>query len=120
MAENDPNDDAFVPSYALLSERVRKHYLGYYKLVFDDGALDLKTKELIAFGVSLATGAKNCIEGHLKKVVELGATRAEVEAVVAVTVGVAAASVVDRADIAHEELRARLDGLFPEPREEAR
>ncbi len=120
MAEPNPNHDAFVPSYALLSERVRKHYLGYYKLVFDDGALDMKTKELIALGVSLATGAENCAEGHMKKVVELGATRAEVEAVVAVTLGVAAASVVDRADIAHKELRARLDGLFGDAPEDGR
>ena len=49
----------------------------------------------VALGVSLATGAPNCIEGHLKKCVELGVSRAELEEVVATTIGVAGASVVD-------------------------
>ena len=70
-----------VMSYALLSESVRRHYLGYYKLVFEDGVLDLRTKELIAVGVALMTGAPNCIEGHVRKAIELGVTRAELEEV---------------------------------------
>lgn len=119
---NEPEPGAArdrTPSYALLSEAVRRHYLGYYKLVFADGALDLKTKELIALGVSLATGAPNCIDGHMRKCVELGATRAELEEVVAVTIGVAGANVVDRADVAHEGLSETLAEQI-ERREEER
>ncbi len=102
-----------VPSYALLGESIRRHYLNYYKLVFNgSGSLSLKQKEFIALGVSLATGATNCIDGHMKKCVELGATRTELEEVVAVTLGVAAASIVDRADIAHAGLVDRLDQAF--------
>ncbi len=113
MAGDEPaRDPGDIDSYALLGEDVRRHYLGYYRLVFRDGALDMKTKELIAFGVSLGTGAKNCIEGHMRKLVEMGATRAELEEVVAVTLGVAAASVVDGADIAHDALRTQLDHVF--------
>jgi len=92
---------ASVDSYALLSDAVKRHYLGYYKLVFTDGALDLRTKELIALGVSLATGAPNCVEGHLRKCIELGVSRAELEEVVATALGVAGASVVDRADVGY-------------------
>ena len=105
-------EDGGVDSYALLGDAVRRHYLGYYKLVFTDGALDLRTKELIALGVSLATGAPNCIEGHLKKCVELGVSRAELEEVVATTIGVAGASVVDRADIGYAAAKARLDAAL--------
>lgn len=111
MHDDTPSPDdapAGVPSYALLSERVRRHYLHYYKLVFTDGVLSHKQKEFIALGVSLATGATNCIDGHMKKAVQLGASRAELEEVVAVALGVAAASVVDRADIAHAGLDRRI------------
>ena len=113
MAGEQPaRDPRAIDSYALLGDDVRQRYLAYYKNVFRDGVLDMKTKELIALGVSLGTGAKNCIEGHMRKLVEMGATRAELEEVVAVTLGVAAASVVDRADIAHADLRTHLDRAF--------
>ena len=101
-----------IDSYALLGEAVRRHYLGYYKLVFADGVLDLRTKELIALGVSLVTGAPNCVEGHLAKCVELGVTRAELEEVVATALGVAGASIVDRADIAYAAAKQRVESAF--------
>jgi AhpD family alkylhydroperoxidase len=94
-------------SYALLAEDVRRHYLAYYRMVFDAGVLDLRTKELIAFGVSLATGAPNCVEGHLAKLRKIGVTEREIEEAVAVALGVAGASVVDRADIAQAAYEAR-------------
>jgi len=106
------NDGASIDSYALLGDAVRRHYLGYYKLVFTDGALDLRTKELIALGVSLATGAPNCVEGHLRKCVELGVSRAELEEVVATSLGVVGASVVDRADVGYAAAKARLDAAL--------
>ena len=89
-------------SYALLSDKVRRHYLAYYRLVFDEGVLDIRTKELIAFGASLMTGAPNCIEGHLAKLRRIGVSEAEIEECVAVALGVAGATVVDRADIADD------------------
>jgi len=110
--EHEDSASADVDSYALLSDAVRRQYLGYYKLVFTDGALDLRTKELIALGVSLATGAPNCVEGHLRKCVELGVSRAELEEVVATSLGVAGASVVDRADIGYAAAKVRLDAAL--------
>lgn len=101
-----------VDSYALLGEAVRRHYLGYYRMVFTDGALSLRTKELIALGVSLVTGAPNCVEGHLRKCVELGVSRGELEEVVATALGVAGASIVDRADIGYAAARERIERAF--------
>ena len=95
-----PAESVPIRSYALLADDIRRHYLEYYKKVFDDGVLDRRTKEFVALGAALVSGAPNCIEGHLKKCFRLGATVAEVEEVVAVTLGVAGAAVVDRADIA--------------------
>src|SRR5579863_6217995 len=44
-----------------------------------DGALDKKTKELIALAIGVATRCDGCIGFHSEALVKLGANRAEVE-----------------------------------------
>lgn len=44
-----------------------------------DGALDKKTKELIALALGVAARCDGCIGFHAKALVDLGATREEVE-----------------------------------------
>ena len=44
-----------------------------------DGALERKTKELIALALSVAAHCDACIGFHVEALVKLGATRAEVE-----------------------------------------
>lgn len=44
-----------------------------------DGALDRKTKELIALAIGVAVRCDGCIGFHVDALVRLGATRAEVE-----------------------------------------
>ncbi len=44
-----------------------------------DGALDRKTKELIALAIGIATRCDGCIGFHMETLVRLGATRKEVE-----------------------------------------
>ncbi len=44
-----------------------------------DGALDRKTKELIALALGVAARCDACIGFHVQTLVKLGATRAEVE-----------------------------------------
>jgi AhpD family alkylhydroperoxidase len=44
-----------------------------------DGALDKKTKELIALAIAIATRCDGCIGFHTEALVRLGATRQEVE-----------------------------------------
>ena len=44
-----------------------------------DGALDRKTKELIALAIGVATRCDGCIGFHTEALVRLGATRQEVE-----------------------------------------
>jgi AhpD family alkylhydroperoxidase len=44
-----------------------------------DGALDKKTKELIALAIGIATRCDGCIGFHTEALVKLGATRQEVE-----------------------------------------
>ncbi|WAC47609.1 carboxymuconolactone decarboxylase family protein [Asticcacaulis sp. SL142] len=44
-----------------------------------DGALDKKTKELIALAIGVATRCDGCIGFHTEALVRLGATKAEIE-----------------------------------------
>lgn len=44
-----------------------------------DGALDKKTKELIALAIGVSTRCDGCIGFHAEALVKLGATRAEIE-----------------------------------------
>lgn len=98
-----------VTSYALLERDTMSLYMSFYKHTYGKSVLDRKVKEYVAIAAALTSGCKNCLEGHLKKAIKHGATRAEISEVMAITLGVAAATVVDRSDIAAANL-----GLDPE------
>lgn len=49
------------------------------KSATEDGALDKKTKELIALAIGVTQHCDGCIGFHARALVRLGATRAEVE-----------------------------------------
>lgn len=89
-----------IPSLALVNEATTQAYHEVYKVVFGKGALDRKTKELIAIGAAAVTGCQGCLTGHLRKAKALGVTRQEIEEAIGVAFSVNAATVVDRADIA--------------------
>jgi AhpD family alkylhydroperoxidase len=100
-----------VRSYALVEPEIMKPYMRFYKATYERGHLDRKTKELIAIAASLVTGCKGCLEGHLKKAVKFGATRGEISETIAVTLGVNAAAIVDRSDIAAANVGISIDDL---------
>ncbi len=50
------------------------------------GAIDARTKELIALGIGVSQRCAGCIGFHTKALIKLGATRAEFEEVLAVAV----------------------------------
>lgn len=49
------------------------------KAATKDGALDKKTKELIALSIGIATRCDGCIGFHTETLIKLGTTRAEFE-----------------------------------------
>lgn len=102
-----------VKSYALIDPAVKAPYLEFYKVTYreQDAALDRKTKELIAIAASLAFNCQNCMDGHIKKAIRDGATREEISETIAVTLGVAAAAVVDRSDLAGARLGMSFDDI---------
>jgi len=111
---NEPRGDGRAQSpqmrsYALLERDTMSLYMNFYKHTYGKSLLDRKTKEFIAIAASLTSGCKNCLEGHLKKAIKNGASRAEISEVLAITLGVSAATIVDRSDIAAANL-----GLDPD------
>ncbi|EIF32106.1 alkylhydroperoxidase AhpD family core domain protein [Burkholderia sp. Ch1-1] len=51
-----------------------------------DGALDRKTRELVALGIAIACRCDDCIGFHVQTLVKLGTTRAELEDVLGTAV----------------------------------
>lgn len=98
-------------SYALLSPELKQLYMGFYKATYGKSKLDIKTKEFVAIAAALVSGCKGCLEGHLKKAKKEGATSDEIAEVIAIVLGVNAATIVDRSDIAN----FHLGGLFEKP-----
>lgn len=104
---------AGVRSYALVDPATKGPYLEFYKHTYSDkgAALDRKTKELIAIAAALALDCQGCMDGHIKKALRDGATREEISETIAVTLGVAAAAIVDRSDLAGQRLGIAFDTL---------
>ena len=100
-------------SYALLTTDLKQLYMNFYKATYGKSRLDIKTKEYIAIAAALTSGCKGCLEGHLKKAKKEGATSEDIAEVIAITLGVNAATIVDRSDIAN----FNLGGLFDKPEE---
>jgi AhpD family alkylhydroperoxidase len=108
------------PSYTMVDPRMRKIYFQFYQETYKPSVLDRKTKELIAIAASLASHCNGCLEGHIKKGLKVGMTKEELSETIAITMGVAAASIVDLTDIAAENMKIRhFDGARAptEPRE---
>ena len=86
-------------SMSMIEPRFRNIYKQFYKeSYFTPTTLDLKTKELIAIGASLVAKCEGCLEGHIKKAVELGLTNQEISDALVIAIGIAAAGVVDMSD----------------------
>jgi len=61
-------------------------FTGLHKQATADGALDHKTKELIALGVALSINCGGCVSYHVKQSLEVGASREEILEAVGVAV----------------------------------
>ncbi len=92
------------PPYSMVDPRMRRIYFKFYKETYQSSQIDRKTKELIAIAASLGYQCEGCLEGHIKKAIEYGATKEEISESIAITMGVAAASVVDQTDLISEKL----------------
>jgi AhpD family alkylhydroperoxidase len=65
-------------------------FLEFDGKVFAEGALPVKTKELIALGIAQITQCPWCIDAHAKRAVKAGASDAEIGEVTFVAMAMAA------------------------------
>lgn len=61
-------------------------HTAFRQAVYKDGALNLKTKRLIALACGLQAGCTRCVQGQTKDAISAGATKEEVLEAVAVAV----------------------------------
>ena len=91
----------------MVEERMKKIYFKFYQATYKNSQLDRKTKELIAIAASLGFQCEGCLRGHLEKALKYGATKEEISEAIAITMGVASASIVDQTDIVSEKLQIK-------------
>jgi len=91
-------------SYTMIEPRFRRNYFEFYQEIYRPGAIDRKTKELIAIAASLTAKCQGCTDGHIRKALKLGATKEEISETIVVAMSINAAAVVDLTDIAAEHL----------------
>ncbi|MDA2938679.1 carboxymuconolactone decarboxylase family protein [Acidobacteria bacterium AH-259-A15] len=107
QAQNDQDQEEKWPSYTMVEKHMRRIYFKFYKETYKGSEIERKTKELIAIAASLGFGCAGCLEGHLKKALQYGATKEEISVAISIAMGVAAASVVDQTDSAAEKLQIK-------------
>ena len=72
--------DGIAADIGVLSKEIPDTVSGFNKMgaaAKKSGALDEKTKEIMALGIAIATRCDSCIGFHVKSLVRLGITRAE-------------------------------------------
>ncbi len=79
----------------------------FSKTVFDAGALDEKTKQLIAVAVAHVTQCPYCIRSHTKGAIFKGASEEEIMEAIWVAAEMRAGAAYAHADIAMDEIISR-------------
>jgi AhpD family alkylhydroperoxidase len=80
--------DDLSPLHRQLRRAVPEVYKGFAELhraAFAPGALDVKTKELIALAIGVVEGCDGCISSHAQAAAHAGATRQEAAEAIGVT-----------------------------------
>jgi len=70
------------------------------ELVFKDGKLDRKTKELVAVACTYMTRCPYCIEGHTGAALKAGATKEELAEVIQIAMALNAGACIAHRDMA--------------------
>ncbi len=91
-------------SLSMIDPKLRDIYYQFYKEAYQPTSLDLKTKELISIAASLLARCEGCLEGHIKKALQCGASKHEISDAIAIAIGINAAAVIDQTDRAAVKL----------------
>jgi AhpD family alkylhydroperoxidase len=83
-----------------LAPETNDAFAAFSKSVFKEGALDAKTKQLIAVAAAHVTQWPYCIRGHTKQALRAGATREEVMEAIWVAAEMRAGAAVAHSNLA--------------------
>jgi AhpD family alkylhydroperoxidase len=104
---SDPKpQDGRPQSYSMMDPKMRRIYGEFYRELYfsENKVLDTKTQELISIAASLVAKCQGCLEGHIKKALQSGATEQEISEALCIAAAVNAASVIDLSDVAARNL----------------
>lgn len=89
------------PSYSMMEPKMRRIYGEFYREIYfsENKHIDTKTQELISIAASLVAKCQGCIEGHMKKALEAGATPEEISETISIAAAINAAAIIDLTDI---------------------
>jgi len=79
-------------------------FMGFNMQVFAEGALSVKNKELMAVACAHVTHCPYCIDGHVRKAKEEGATKEEIAEAIMVGVALSAGASMAHGSIAMQAL----------------
>lgn len=80
-------------------------FLNFDQKVFEEGSLSTKVKELIAIGAALITRCPYCIDGHVQRAKQAGATEEEIAEAVFVGISMSAGASAAHSSIAMDSLK---------------
>ena len=101
-----PKEAGKPQSYSMMEPKMRRIYGEFYREIYysDKKHLDTKTQELISIAASLVAKCQGCIEGHLKKALEAGATEEEISETISIAAAINAAAIIDLTDVTARNL----------------
>ncbi|MFY9557714.1 MAG: carboxymuconolactone decarboxylase family protein [Blastocatellia bacterium] len=93
-------------SYSMMEPKMRRIYGEFYREIYfsEKKHIDTKTQELISIAASLVAKCQGCIDGHLKKALEAGATPEEISETISIAAAINAAAIIDLTDTAAANL----------------
>ena len=96
-----------------LAPETNDAFVAFSKSVFKDGALDAKTKQLIAVAAAHVTQCPYCIRGHTKQALQAGATPEQVMEAIWVAAEMRAGAAFAHANLALELMSEGGSGFAP-------
>ena len=87
-----------------LKKDLFESFFAFDQKVFEEGALSIKDKELIAIGAAHITRCPHCIDGHVKRAKKAGATDEEIAEAIYVGITMSAGASMAHSCIAMDAL----------------
>lgn len=94
---------------AALAPEITEAFRNFSKTVFKEGALPVKTKQLIAVAVAHVTQCPYCIHGHTAQAMRAGASKQEVMEAIWVAAEMRAGAAYAHSALAIQEMEARTE-----------